>query len=51
MFTGAIQGEDKVGDLPAIGCTVTGSAYLTGTFNFFLDPNDPFQQGFRLTGV
>ena len=21
------------------------------TFNFFLDPNDPFQSGFRLTGV
>lgn len=51
VFTGAVTGESQVGDLPAIRCTVTGSAYLTGTFNFFLDPNDPFPQGFRLTGV
>lgn len=51
VFTGEIHGEATVGDLPAIRCTVTGSAYLTGSFNFFLDPNDPFQQGFRLTGV
>lgn len=51
VFTGRITGETKVGDLPAITCTVTGSAYLTGTFNFFLDPHDPFQAGFRLTGV
>lgn len=51
VFTGNITGETTVGDLPAITCTVTGSAYLTGTFNFFLDPNDPFPSGFRLTGV
>lgn len=51
VFTGRVTGETMVGDLPAIQCTVTGSAYLTGSFNFFLDPNDPFQQGFRLTGV
>lgn len=51
VFTGRVTGETAVGALPAITCTVTGSAYLTGTFNFFLDPNDPFQQGFRLTGV
>ncbi|SON54353.1 Proline racemase [Hartmannibacter diazotrophicus] len=51
VFRGEIHGETKVGDLPAIQCTVTGSAYLTGSFNFFLDPHDPFQSGFRLTGV
>lgn len=51
VFTGRVTGETTVGDLPAIQCTVTGSAYLTGTFNFFLDPHDPFPQGFRLTGV
>ena len=51
VFTGQIVSETTVGDLPAIRCTVTGSAYLTGTFNFFLDPDDPFQNGFRLTGV
>jgi proline racemase len=51
VFTGRITGETRVGDLSAITCTVTGSAYLTGTFNFFLDPRDPFPAGFRLTGV
>lgn len=51
VFRGEIRGETTVGDLPAIDCTVTGSAYLTGSFNFFLDPHDPFQTGFRLTGV
>jgi proline racemase len=51
VFTGRITGETKVGELPAITCTVTGSAYLTGTFNLLLDPHDPFPAGFRLTGV
>jgi proline racemase len=51
VFNGMVTGETTAGNLPAIRCTVTGSAYLTGTFNFFLDPNDPFPSGFRLTGV
>jgi proline racemase len=51
VFTGKITGETRLGETPAIACTVTGSAYLTGSFNFFLDPDDPFQSGFRLTGV
>jgi proline racemase len=51
VFRGHITGETTVGEFPAITCTVTGSAYVTGSFNFFLDPNDPFPAGFRLTGV
>lgn len=51
VFLGEVTGEARVGDLAAITCTVTGSAYLTGTFNFFLDPRDPFPAGFRLSGV
>lgn len=51
VFTGKVTGETQVGDLSAISCTVTGSAYLTGSFNFFVDPRDPFPEGFRLTGV
>lgn len=51
VFTGQVTGETTVGDLPAISCTVTGSAYVTGSFNFFLDPDDPFPAGFRMTGV
>lgn len=51
VFTGRITGETDLAGTKAITCTVTGSAYLTGTFNFFLDPHDPFPAGFRLTGV
>jgi proline racemase len=51
VFTGRITGETMLADTRAITCTVTGSAYLTGSFNFFLDPHDPFPAGFRLTGV
>ncbi|HXP76664.1 MAG TPA: proline racemase family protein [Stellaceae bacterium] len=51
IFTGQITRETRLGETAAINCTVTGSAYLTGTFNFFLDPRDPFPAGFRLTGV
>ena len=51
VFTGRVVGTTEVGGRQAIDCTVTGSAYVTGTFNFFLDPDDPFPAGFRLTGV
>jgi proline racemase len=51
VFYGEIVSEIKVGNLPGINCLVTGSAYLTGSFNFYLDPEDPFPDGFRLTGV
>jgi proline racemase len=51
VFEGRITGTARVGDYDGITCTVTGRAYLSGTFNFFLDPEDPFPAGFRLTGV
>lgn len=51
VFTGKVTGQTQIGDFAAITCTVTGSAYVTGSFNFFLDPDDPFRAGFRLTGV
>ena len=51
VFTGKVGEATKVGDFDAINCTVTGAAYLTGSFNFYLDPRDPFPHGFRLTGV
>lgn len=38
----------RVGALPAVIPEVTGSAYLTGRHEFFVDPNDPFAQGFLL---
>jgi proline racemase len=51
VFEGEILGRAEVGGLAGIRCTVTGSAWLTGTFTHFLDPDDPFPAGFRLAGV
>ncbi len=34
--------------LPAAITTITGRAWLTGTTQFFLDPEDPFPEGFYL---
>lgn len=38
----------KVGSLPAVVPAVSGSAYLTGRHEFFVDPCDPLGQGFFL---
>lgn len=47
-FVGRLVGESSVGDLPAVIPTVTGRAWLTGTAQYFLDPADPFPEGFLL---
>jgi proline racemase/trans-L-3-hydroxyproline dehydratase len=49
-FIGHIVGETNVGKFKAILPRVAGQAYLTGFHQFVLDPNDPFQSGFFLTG-
>jgi proline racemase len=35
-----------VGNLPAIGPTVTGRAWVMGESTWLLDPSDPFPNGF-----
>ncbi|GAA5028708.1 proline racemase family protein [Actinopolymorpha pittospori] len=47
-FVGRLVGETTVGDRPAVLPTVTGRAWITGTAQYFLDPEDPFPQGFLL---
>ncbi|MQY12821.1 4-hydroxyproline 2-epimerase [Streptomyces sp. RB5] len=47
-FTGRLVGETTVGGLPAVVPTVTGRAWITGTAQYFLDPEDPFPAGFLL---
>ncbi|MGW6962512.1 proline racemase family protein [Streptomyces zaomyceticus] len=47
-FTGRIVGETEVGGRPAVVPTVTGRAWITGTAQYFLDPEDPFPAGFLL---
>jgi proline racemase len=47
-FTGRIASETRVGGLSAIVPEITGRAWLTGTAQYFLDPDDPFPEGFLL---
>ncbi|MEE1773028.1 proline racemase family protein [Streptomyces sp. JV185] len=47
-FTGRLVQETTVGGLPAVVPTVTGRAWITGTAQFFLNPSDPFPEGFLL---
>jgi len=47
-FVGRLVEETSVGGLPAVVPTITGRAWLTGTAQYFLDPDDPFPAGFLL---
>lgn len=47
-FIGRLIGETTVGDRPAVLPTITGRAWVTGTAQYFLDPRDPFPEGFIL---
>jgi proline racemase len=47
-FTGRLTGTTEVAGLPAVLPTVTGRAWITGTAQYLLDPDDPFPAGFQL---
>ncbi|MBB5870167.1 proline racemase [Allocatelliglobosispora scoriae] len=47
-FTGRLVEATMVGDRPAVVPTVTGRAWITGTAQYLLDPEDPFPAGFEL---
>ncbi|MFC0597679.1 proline racemase family protein [Streptomyces palmae] len=47
-FTGRLIAETEVGGVPAVVPRITGRAWLTGTAQYFLDPDDPFPGGFLL---
>ncbi|GAA3644463.1 proline racemase family protein [Streptomyces fenghuangensis] len=47
-FTGRLVDETEVAGRAAVVPTFTGSAWITGTAQFFLDPTDPFPEGFLL---
>ncbi|TDD42387.1 proline racemase [Kribbella antibiotica] len=47
-FTGRLIEETTVGNHQAVVPTVTGRAWITGTANYLLDPDDPFPTGFVL---
>jgi proline racemase len=47
-FIGRLVEETTVGGVPAVVPTVTGRAWVTGTAQYMLDPEDPFPAGFQL---
>lgn len=47
-FVGRLTETTKIGDLDAVVPTVTGRAWITGTAQYFLDPSDPYPEGFEL---
>lgn len=47
-FTGRIAGLTEVEGRPAILPEVTGTAYLTGSSQFWFDPEDPLRDGYLL---
>jgi proline racemase len=48
-FDGRIVSETTVGGRPAIVPAIRGSAWITGVTQLFVDPDDPFPEGYLLT--
>jgi proline racemase len=47
-FTGRLLGTTEVAGRPAVRPSFTGRAWITGTAQYLLDPEDPFPAGFVL---
>ena len=47
-FVGRLVEETTVAGIPAVVPTITGRAWITGTAQYLLDPEDPFPAGFLL---
>jgi len=48
-FDGRIVATTEVGGTPAIVPAIRGSAWITGTAELYIDPDDPFPEGYLLT--
>ena len=48
QFVGRLVEETTVAGIPAVVPTITGRAWVTGTAQYMLDPDDPFPAGFLL---
>ncbi len=48
-FQCQIEAETTVGGKPAVIPSITGRAWITGTHQHMLDPDDPWPGGYRLT--
>lgn len=50
-FTGRLTGTTQVGEHLAVIPQITGRAWITGTAQYLLDPDDPFPAGFEFSGA
>jgi proline racemase len=48
-FDGRIVAETRIGDRAAIVPAISGSAWITGIWQVFVDPTDPFPEGYLLS--
>jgi proline racemase len=48
-FEGRVVAETEVGGRPAIVPAIRGSAWITSVGQVWLDPSDPFPEGYVLT--
>jgi proline racemase len=48
-FHCAIEADTEIGGRPAIVPTISGRAWITGTQQLMLDPDDPWPAGYRLS--
>ena len=46
QFIGRIAGVTDVGGVPAIEPEITGQAWITGLHQYFVDPTDPWPEGY-----
>lgn len=50
-FTGRLVRETLLGDVPAVVPTLSGRAWITGTAQYVVDPEDPFPNGFTVGDI
>ena len=47
-FEGKVISEGNFGELPFIVPEISGQAWITGAHQYFVDPSDPWPEGYRL---
>lgn len=50
-FKGRIEATTKVGSYDAIIPSLSGQGWIYGSSQYYLDPSDPFQQGYRIGDI
>ena len=51
VFTGRLVEQVRLGSVPAVVPTITGSAWITGFASYVVDPEDPLPDGFTVGDI